>query len=64
MRSKVLEILSKCSHEELMYLAEQYYASSCEFYWSTDEDEQELILKELEEDIAVMRSNINIIRGE
>lgn len=62
MKEKLIYLLSKCSHEELVLMIEQLYISLTDWnYYTLDQDEQAAMVDELLELRDVVQKNFKIL---
>lgn len=65
MHNKIQELLQNATAEELIFLVEELYIELADFSWfTTDADEQEVMIADLKERYQTIHNNIQVLRGE
>lgn len=65
MHNKIQELFQNATAEELIFLVEELYIELADFSWfTTDTDEQEVMIAELKERYQTIHNNIQVLRGE
>ena len=65
MHNKIQQLLQDATAEELIFLVEELYIELADFSWfTTDTDEQEVMVADLKQRYQTIHNNIQVLRGE